>query len=138
MWQPGNDSHKHTGNSRHRRRRLRLISPLATAVPATDSASPTVASPTSETTAVANTYPIVDTAQGKCYDDSAEITLPLTSFSGQDAQYTGNQPSYTNNGDGTITDNVTGLIWQKSPDTNGDGSITATDKLGILQSRRLL
>ena len=94
-------------------------SPLATAVPATDSASP----------AVANTYPIVDTAQGKCYDDSAEITCSPTSFSGQDAQYTGNEPSYTNNGNGTITDNVTGLIWQKSPDTNGDGSITATDKL---------
>ena len=105
-------------------------SPLATAIPATKSASPAVASPTSKTgTAGANTYPIVDTAQGKCYSDTAEITCSPTSFSGQDAQYTGNKPSYTNNGNGTITDNVTGLIWLKSPDTNGDGKITATDKL---------
>ena len=34
-------------------------------------------------------------------------------FYGQDAQYSGNQPSYTDNGNGTITDNVTGLIWQQ-------------------------
>jgi hypothetical protein len=27
-----------------------------------------------------------------------------------------NQPSYTDNGNGTITDNVTGLIWQKQDD----------------------
>jgi hypothetical protein len=104
--------------------------PLATSIPAAESASPDVASPTSKTgTTVARTYPIVDTAQGKCYSDSAEITCSQTSFSGQDAQYTGNKPSYTDNGDGTVTDNVTGLIWQKSPDTNGDGSITATDKI---------
>jgi hypothetical protein len=30
---------------------------------------------------------------------------------------------------GTISDNVTGLMWQKSPDTNGDGTINAADKL---------
>ncbi len=76
----------------------------------------------------------MDTGQGKCYSDSVEITCSQTSFSGQDAQYTGNQPSYTNNGDGTVTDNVTGLIWQKSPDTNGDGNITATDKLAYSKS----
>lgn len=75
------------------------------------------------------TFPIVDTTQGKCYDDSTEITCSQTSFSGQDAQYTGNQPSYTDNGDGTVTDIVTGLVWQKSTDTNGDGSITADDKI---------
>ncbi len=32
-------------------------------------------------------------------------------YHGQDASYSGNQPSYTNNNDGTITDNVTGLMW---------------------------
>ena len=60
------------------------------------------------------TYPIVDTNQGFCYDNSGVLdTCPAEgeAFYGQDAQYTGNVPSYTDNGDGTITDNVTGLIW---------------------------
>ena len=99
-------------------------------------ASPTTAVEASAATgavtadvAMSGSYPIVDTAQGTCYDDSAEITCSQTSFAGQDAQYTGNTPSYTDNGDGTVTDNVTGLVWQQSPDTNGDGSITATDKI---------
>ena len=59
------------------------------------------------------TYPIVDTNQGLCYDNSELIECPAEgeAFYGQDAQYTGTTPSYTDNGDGTITDNVTGLIW---------------------------
>lgn len=98
----------------------------ACASPASKTASN--ATPSADST-VSLTYPIVDTAQDKCYNDSAEITCSQTSFSGQDAQYTGNKPNYTDNGDGTVTDNVTSLIWQKSPDTNSDGSITASDKL---------
>ena len=47
-------------------------------------------------------YPIVDTNQTKSY----------TKTRGEDADYTGNQPSYTDNRDGTVTDNVTGLMWQ--------------------------
>ncbi len=60
-------------------------------------------------------YPLVDTGQTKCYNDSNEINCPNTDedFYGQDAQYTKNVPSYTDNGDNTITDNVTGLMWQK-------------------------
>jgi hypothetical protein len=63
------------------------------------------------------TYPIVDTGQSYCYDDGVSMPCPIEgeSFYGQDAQYNGNAPSYTDNGDGTITDNVTGLIWQKDP-----------------------
>lgn len=39
------------------------------------------------------------------------------SFSfGEDSDYTINPPSYTDNGDGTVTDNVTGLIWQQEDD----------------------
>jgi hypothetical protein len=38
---------------------------------------------------------------------------------GQDGAYTINPLSYTDNGDGTVTDNNTGLMWQKE----GDGSI---------------
>ncbi|MCY1151377.1 MAG: DUF1566 domain-containing protein [Sphaerochaetaceae bacterium] len=60
-------------------------------------------------------YPIVDTNQGLCYDNSQEIEAPRVgeSFYGQDAQYTSNVPSYTDNGNQTITDNVTGLIWSQ-------------------------
>ena len=78
------------------------------------------------------TYPVVDTGQSTCYDASgAAAACPAegeASF-GQDAQFSGSTPGYTDNGDGTITDNITGLIWQQSPDTNGDGKINATDKL---------
>ncbi|MBN1991763.1 MAG: DUF1566 domain-containing protein [Anaerolineae bacterium] len=77
-------------------------------------------------------YPIVDTGQSQCYNAAGSvITCPAAGedFYGQDAQYTGHTPGYTNNGNGTITDNVTGLMWQKSPDTNNDGAITAADKL---------
>jgi hypothetical protein len=58
-------------------------------------------------------YPIVDTNQGLCYNNKEQIDGPSKgeAFYGQDAQYTGNVPSYTDNGDGTVTDNVTGLIW---------------------------
>jgi len=62
-------------------------------------------------------YPIVDTDQGNCYGAQTQMDCPQegAAFFGQDAQYDGNQPSYTNNGDGTITDNVTGLMWQQDP-----------------------
>lgn len=70
---------------------------------------------TQETTEVGQ-YPIVDTNQSKLFNNSSEITAPELGalFYGQDAQFDGNQPSYTDNGDGTITDHVTGLIWQQS------------------------
>ncbi len=62
--------------------------------------------------------PIVDTGQIHCYDNHRQITCPSpgSSFFGQDAQYTGNLPSYKDNGDGTITDLVTGLVWSKTVD----------------------
>ena len=58
-------------------------------------------------------YPLVDTNQTLCFDNSEIIDPPQEGepFYGQDAQYTSNVPSYTDNGDGTITDNVTGLVW---------------------------
>ena len=60
-------------------------------------------------------YTIVDTGTTDFYSASSLISKPNTSdpFYGQDANYTGNSPSYTNNGDGTITDNVTGLMWSQ-------------------------
>ncbi|MFY0714455.1 DUF1566 domain-containing protein [Seonamhaeicola sp. NFXS20] len=60
-------------------------------------------------------YPIVDTGVIDYYSNTTKISKPTVgeSFYGQDANYKGNQPSYTNNGDGTITDNVTGLMWEQ-------------------------
>jgi len=61
-------------------------------------------------------YTIVDTGQDKCYDNSGEIKAPPPGrqFYGQDAQIKGKQPSYKNNGDGTIADLNTGLMWVKA------------------------
>jgi len=49
--------------------------------------------------------PVPDTGQTTSYTDTF----------GEDHDYDINPPSYTLNGDGTTTDNVTGLIWQSSP-----------------------
>ena len=77
------------------------------------------------------TYKVVDTGQTIFYNNLSEINSPGIGddYYGQDAQYDGYQPSYTDNGDGTITDNVTGLMWSKTPDMNGDSEINADDKL---------
>ncbi|MHA7944574.1 Lcl domain-containing protein [Formosa sp. 3Alg 14/1] len=61
------------------------------------------------------TYPIVDTDLNTYYSDADKISRPEVgdAFYGQDAHYNGNPPSYTDNQDGTITDHVTGLTWEK-------------------------
>ena len=65
----------------------------------------------------AGSYVIVDTGQDRCYGLDREIAYPKPSqpYFGQDAQYVGNTPKYRDNGDGTVTDLVTGLMWQKDP-----------------------
>lgn len=62
-----------------------------------------------------NSYPIVDTGVTDFYNNTGIISSPALSdaYYGQDATYQSNQPSYTNNGNGTIIDNVTGLMWEK-------------------------
>ena len=61
-------------------------------------------------------FPIVDTGQVHCYNNSRKISCPEPGkpFYGQDAQYLKHVPSYIDNGDGTIRDCVTGMIWQKA------------------------
>ena len=58
-------------------------------------------------------FTVVDTAQVNCYDSFGAIATPSPGqpFYGQDPQYSGPAPSYTNNGDGTISDLTTGLMW---------------------------
>ena len=64
-------------------------------------------------------YVIVDTDQTTFYGNEAEITEPNMGddFYGQDAHYFGNQSSFVDNGNGTVTDLTTGLMWmQNLPD----------------------
>lgn len=58
-------------------------------------------------------FTVVDTAQTNCYNNTGAIAAPSPGqpFCGQDPQYAGPAPSFTNNGDGTITDLATGLMW---------------------------
>ena len=81
-------------------------------------------------------FPVVDTGQDTCYDDSGAMICPEPGgrFYGQDAQHSGNVPGFTDNGDRTVTDNITNLMWQQSPDTDGDGHIDADDKLTYEQA----
>ncbi len=62
-------------------------------------------------------YPIVDTGQIRCYNNTTEIMYPRPglSYFGQDAHYRGNQPAYQDHGDGTLTDQITGLMWPQDP-----------------------
>jgi hypothetical protein len=60
-------------------------------------------------------YPIIDTGQDLCYDTVDVIVCPQPGepFYGQDSQYNGIQFSFQNNSDGTVTDLISGLIWQQ-------------------------
>lgn len=79
----------------------------------------TVASTTVGTNSI---YTLVDTGQESFYDAyGVKIEQPVEgeAFYGQDAEFTSVPFSFTDNGDGTITDNNTGLTWQKSPENRG-------------------
>ena len=58
-------------------------------------------------------YTLPDSGQTTCYNSSEKISCPNPGqrYYGQDANYKGVQPSYRNNGDGTVSDLVTGLMW---------------------------
>ena len=90
--------------------------------------------------ATPSAYPIVATGQTKCYDNHREIAPPEPGqpFYGQDAQFQTHPSQYLLSGDGlTVYDQVTGLTWQRSPDTNGDGMLDRRDKLTWMQAQAL-
>ncbi len=74
-------------------------------------------------------FAVVDTGQEACFDARSSIPCPAAwqPFSGQDAQHAGSAPRYADNGDGTVTDEVTGLMWTATPDLDGDGVVDAAD-----------
>jgi len=95
-------------------------------------------SPTQKTTSEKTEikFVVTDTMQSKFYDaDGNIIDEPELgdSLYGQDAQYQGILPSYTDNGDGTVTDNNTGLMWQQTPETNKMTYIEAVEYVENLE-----
>ena len=77
------------------------------------------------------TYAIVDTAQNTCYSSTTGNVTSCGSTGG-DAEHDGNQPSYSLSQNGAvIVDNVTGLVWEQSTDTNGDDDVGYDDKLPL-------
>jgi hypothetical protein len=70
------------------------------------------------------------TCQTKCYAVGTEIDCVSADFPGQDGFYQAGCPTegrFVDNGDGTITDTCTGLMWQKATaDVNGDGEINSS------------
>ena len=74
------------------------------------------------------------TGQKLCHNrDGNVIDCESQDFPGQDASYQSGCPiagRFKDNGDGTITDNCTGLMWQKdTADVNPDGKINDADRL---------
>lgn len=75
--------------------------------------------PTDDPVETEYSYTIAGTGQTSFFNNSTEISSPASgeAFYGQDASYASNTPNYKDNGDGTITDLVTGLMWQQDPGT---------------------
>jgi hypothetical protein len=70
--------------------------------------------------AYAGCYHIIGTSQTKCWDSVGNIITPASggAFYGQDSQFEHITPVYTKNSNGlTVKDEVTGLTWQQSHDT---------------------
>jgi hypothetical protein len=89
-----------------------------------------VSETTSDSSDLTVSFTLTDTGQDVFYDnDGNVISTPGESddYYGEDAQYTGTQPSYQDNGDGTVTDLNTGLMWQQTPDYTRYGYYDAFD-----------
>jgi hypothetical protein len=80
-----------------------------------------------------------DTGQARCFTcegvSRCDVLLPPNSpLFGQDSRVNTGCPNdasrFTDNGDGTVTDNCTGLMWQKrTADVNSDGQSTGADSI---------
>ncbi len=88
-------------------------------IPSNDADIPNVAV-TLKARATASGFPffLPDTGLTACYDSSGSvISCPSPGQTlAQDGSYTSNSPSYTANGDGTVSDSNTRLTWQQQDD----------------------
>ena len=81
-------------------------------------------------TCVFSFFSLPDTGQTQCFDVSNKAVTCGTigsglDYHGQDGHYSGEKRSYSDLGDGTVRDNVTGLLWTKA---SGDSmSFTAAE-----------
>ena len=70
----------------------------------------------------ASAFQVPDTGITECYDSVGNQINPCPElgqpYYGQDGNIIHNDMSYTDNGNGTLTDDVTGLLWQKTADAN--------------------
>jgi hypothetical protein len=68
------------------------------------------------------TYVLADTGQTQCYDNAQQIPCPAPGnlFYGQDGNYQSTPPVYRDNGDGSVTDITTGLMWQRGDEQNNN------------------
>ncbi len=79
-----------------------------------DSGVPSLSAARSFTVFVTVPSPTTNTAWSMLKLPDTGQTNRYTPTFGEDADYTINPPSFTDNGDGTVMDNVTGLVWQKA------------------------
>ena len=87
-------------------------------------------------------YPIVGTNMRCFYGPTGEIARPERGepFYGQNAHYPGLESSYKDNGDGTVSDLNTGLMWQKTTDARPDslqGRYTWIEAEGYAEALRI-
>lgn len=102
----------------------------------TGSACPSAAAATEHPGSTDPSGRLPTSGQNRCYDTAREIPCPHHGepYSGQDANYAGAPLSFADNGDGTITDRVTGLSWQKRDDgttRNWAAAVSYCEKLAL-------
>jgi Protein of unknown function (DUF1566) len=75
----------------------------------------------------AATFKLPDTGQTKCYQAVSPYAEIPCAGTGQDGAYSINPMSFSDNGNGTVTDNNTALVWQKcSVGQNNDAICSGT------------
>ncbi len=107
------------------------INRIAHSVAVTTQSTSGTTSATYTSAARFNYYPMAPASMARLPDTGQ--ALSATSTPGEDSDYTVNPPSYTDNGNGTITDNVTGLMWQKtdSGEMTWDAAISGATALAL-------
>ena len=76
---------------------------------------------------------IPDSGQTTCYQAVSPFGQIACAGTGQDGLYSHNAMSFNDNSDGTVTDNNTGVMWQKEDDNQVYSFSQAQNACGILE-----